>query len=152
MERVGPGLVPWDVAFLGKDQGQEASPYTARMSSGRRIPGALVFLLLLLVIGSAGAKQPAALQGRLDLPPGLQRAVPLQGEWVFAWQQFLDPGWDRLPAGALVPVPSSWNDLDAAGKESGPDGWGSYALLVNCPAGQSLAVEAVGQRTASRLR
>lgn len=112
----------------------------------------LVFLLLVLVSGcSAGAKPPSAVQGRLDLPSGLQRAVPLQGEWAFAWQQFVDPQWERLPAGDLVPVPSSWNDLDAGGKPSGPDGWGSYALLVNCPAGQSLAVEAVGQRTASRL-
>lgn len=122
------------------------------MSSGRRVPGALFFLLLLLVAcNAAGAQQRAAVQGRLDLPAGLQRAVPLQGQWAFAWQQFLDPAWDRLPASVFVPVPASWNDLDAGGKPPGPDGWGSYALLVNCPAGQSLAVEAVGQRTASRL-
>lgn len=124
------------------------------MTSGRPVPGPLALLLLMLLLvagGAAGAKQPAAVQGRLDLPPGLQRAVPLQGEWAFAWQQFLDPTWDRLPAGAFVPVPASWNDLDAGGKAPGPNGWGSYALLVNCPAGQSLAVEAVGQRTASRL-
>lgn len=122
------------------------------MSSGRPVPLVFLLLMLLLVAGDdAGAKQPAAVQGRLDLPPGLQRAVALQGEWAFAWQQFLDPGWDRLPAGAFVPVPASWNDVDAGGKAAGPNGWGSYALLVNCPAGESIAVEAVGQRTASRL-
>ena len=121
------------------------------MRSGRRVPGALFFLLLLVAGGAAGTQQRAAVQGRLDLPPGLQRVVPLQGEWAFAWRQFLDPAWDRLPASVFVPVPASWNDLDAGGKPPGPDGWGSYALLVNCPAGQSLSVEAVGQRTASRL-
>ena len=152
MERAAPGVVPWRVAFLGKDQVSRAAPTLQRMTSGRRVLRQLVLLLLLLMSGcSAGAKQPAAVQGRLDLPPGLQRPVPLQGEWAFAWQQFLDPRWERLPPAAFVPVPSSWNDLDAGGKRPGPDGWGSYALLVNCPAGESLAVEAVGQRTASRL-
>lgn len=126
------------------------------MTCARRVLRPLLLLLLLLLAlllagQVANAGQAAAVQGRLDLPPGLQRAVPLQGEWVFAWQQFLDPGWDRLPVGDYAPVPSSWNDVAAGGKAAGPNGWGSYALLVNCPAGRSLAVEAVGQRTASRL-
>lgn len=83
-------------------------------------------MLLLLVAGNGAiARQLLATQGRLDLPPGVQRAVPLQGEWAFAWQQFLDPGWERPPAGAFVPVPANWNELDAGGKTPGPDGWGS---------------------------
>src|SRR5205085_10361007 len=36
-------------------------------------------------------------------------------------------------------------------KPHGQDGWGSYVLQVDCPQGQSLAVEALGERTASRL-
>ncbi len=123
------------------------------MTSGRRVLGSLALLLWLLLAAGSGAiaAQPLAVQGRMELPAGVQRAVPLQGEWAFAWHQFLDPGWDRLPAVDRAPVPASWNDLAAGGKAPGPDGWGSYALLVNCPAGDSLAVEAVGQRTASRL-
>ncbi len=48
-------------------------------------------------------------------------------------------------------MPASWNELTADGKPPGQDGWGSYVLLVDCPHGQSLAIEALGQRTASRL-
>jgi signal transduction histidine kinase/DNA-binding NarL/FixJ family response regulator len=63
----------------------------------------------------------------------------------------VNPAWERLPTSALAPVPSNWNELEADGKPAGQDGWGTYMLQVDCPRGQSLAVEALGQRTASRL-
>jgi two-component system, sensor histidine kinase ChiS len=109
----------------------------------------LLFLLLAAFAANAGARPPEAVNGVLDLPSRLQQPAPLQGQWGFAWQQFVDPRWDRLPTRGFAPVPSSWNDI--AGKPPGENGWGSYVLQVNCPAGESLAVEAVGQRTASRL-
>ncbi|WP_299796194.1 response regulator [Ramlibacter sp.] len=79
------------------------------------------------------------------------QAVPLQGQWGFAWHRFVDPAWQQLPTHAVAPVPGSWNELTADGKPPGQDGWGSYVLLVDCPRGQSLAIEALGERTASRL-
>lgn len=128
------------------------APYTARMSWPRKAAAVLptAFLVLLLATGgAAAARPPQAVQGVLDMPPGRAEPVALEGEWGFAWGQFVDPGWERMPARAFAPVPSSWNELP--GKPRGENGWGSYLLQVNCPTGQSLAVEAVGQRTASRL-
>jgi signal transduction histidine kinase/CheY-like chemotaxis protein/HPt (histidine-containing phosphotransfer) domain-containing protein len=106
-------------------------------------------LLVLLLATIAAARPPQAVQGVLDVPASLARPLALEGEWGFAWQQFVDPGWEQLPAKSFAPVPSSWNDIE--GKPAGENGWGSYVLRVDCPAGQSLAIEAVGQRTASRL-
>ncbi|GAB3764727.1 hypothetical protein GCM10028796_20360 [Ramlibacter monticola] len=105
--------------------------------------------LVLLPAAGAQARPPQAVQGVLELPAKLQRPVALEGQWGFAWERFVDPDWERLPTGGFAPVPSSWNGI--AGKPSGQDGWGSYVLEVNCPAGEYLAVEATGQRTASRL-
>jgi signal transduction histidine kinase/DNA-binding response OmpR family regulator len=122
------------------------------MLHGPRVLGSLLIRWLLLAFSTTvAAQQPAAIQGHLELPDRLPEPVALQGEWGFSWQKFVDPAWERLPTASFAPVPSSWNQLTVEGKAPGPDGWGSYALLVNCPAGQSLAVEAVGQRTASRL-
>jgi two-component system, sensor histidine kinase ChiS len=112
----------------------------------------LLALLFVLASGVAGAaKSPAAVHGELALAAGNRDALPLQGEWGFAWHRFVAPDWEQLPTTAFAPVPSSWNDLGVDGKPPGPNGWGSYVLRVDCPTGKSLAVEAVGQRTASRL-
>lgn len=120
------------------------------MSALRSATRFLLFSLLFpLAALAAAANDPRAVQGRLELPTLPQNALPLQGEWGFSWQQFVDPGWERLPGQALAPVPANWNAVP--GKPQGENGWGSYFLLVNCPRGQSLAVEAFGQRTASRL-
>ncbi|HEX7889947.1 MAG TPA: response regulator [Ramlibacter sp.] len=113
---------------------------------------AFLFLLLTASLGAtAAAKQPLAVQGRLQLDALPQQPLALQGEWAFAWNRFVDPAWTALPAQAFAPVPSSWNDVTADGKPPGENGSGTYLLQVNCPAGQSMAIEAVGQRTASRL-
>jgi len=110
----------------------------------------VALLFLLLAAGCSSAPPPLkAVQGVLQFPERVTEPVALEGQWGFAWQQFVDPAWDRLPASAYAPVPSNWNKLP--GKPPGEHGWGSYLLQVNCPVGQSLAVEAVGQRTASRL-
>ncbi|GAB3666433.1 response regulator [Ramlibacter alkalitolerans] len=109
----------------------------------------LAALLVLVLAGVAGARAPQARQGVLDVPAVPDRPLALQGQWGFAWQQFVDPAWQQLPTQGFAPVPSSWNTID--GKPAGENGWGSYVLQVNCPVGASLAIEAVGQRTASRL-
>jgi signal transduction histidine kinase/DNA-binding response OmpR family regulator len=116
----------------------------------------LAFLAALLLcacaIAPAGAQQPPrAVQGQITLPAGLQEPSGVMGDWGFAWGEFVDPAWQQMPTKAFAPVPGSWNDISADGKPPGENGWGSYMLQVNCPAGQQLAVEAIGQRTASRL-
>lgn len=127
------------------------------MSSSRSWLGACLFACLLLLSrvalaeGPARAVPPLAERGRLALAGALSEPVRLQGEWAFAWQEFVDPSWQTLPARAFAPVPASWNELTADGKPPGQDGWGSFMLQVDCPPGEALAVEVLGQRTASRL-
>ncbi|HEX2545749.1 MAG TPA: response regulator [Ramlibacter sp.] len=105
--------------------------------------------LLLLAVATLAHAGLDAVAGRLDLTAVPAGAVPLEGQWGFASQEFVDPRWTELPTRGVARVPSHWNDLP--GKPPGANGWGSYVLQVNCPRGESLAVEAVGQRTASRL-
>src|SRR5438128_2486548 len=117
--------------------------------------GALALYLVLwlfLALGTAARAQPAtAVKGQLELAVP-SHPVPLQGEWGFAWQRFVDPAWQQLPSTDFVTVPSSWNAATAGGKPAGANnGWGSYVLQVNCPAGQAMAIEALHQRTATRL-
>lgn len=113
----------------------------------------LLATLCALVAPCAGAAEatPLARAGRMELPVLPSEAVPLRGEWGFAWHQFVDPNWQSLPTQAVATVPSHWNELTEDGKPRGENGWGSYVLQVDCPRGQSLAVEAMGERTASRL-
>jgi signal transduction histidine kinase/CheY-like chemotaxis protein len=121
------------------------------MSLGRRVLACFFALVLPLAALAAERGHPAAVAGVMDLPGPVTRPLALQGEWGFAWHDFVAPGWVQLPTRAMAPVPSSWNELAAGGKPHGSDGWGSYVLQVNCPRGTALAVEALGQRTASRL-
>lgn len=121
------------------------------MPSLPRSIAACLAILLSFLAAPAGAAEPRAVQGRIELPAALEQPSTLEGDWGFAWQQFVDPRWEQLPSRAFAAVPSSWNETGADGKPDGPDGWGSYVLLADCPAGSTLAVEAVGQRTASRL-
>ena len=109
----------------------------------------LAFLLLACALPQALAAQAA--RGVLALPQPPAEVVELSGEWGFAWQRFVDPDWRQLPTRAFAPVGPAWNDLTADGKPPGPDGWGSYVLLVDCPRGQRYALGAGGERTATRM-
>lgn len=124
--------------------------------TSRRGWGPLPLLLLLFLLFLAAFPVRAdhfvrAGQGVLALAHAPTQPVPLNGEWGFAWQRFVDPAWQQLPTQAFAPVPESWNDVTADGKTPGENGWGSYVLRLDCPAGQSLALDAFGQRTAGRL-
>ena len=122
------------------------------MITGWRVAARLLALLLLLPLAAFGAARPApAVAGRLQVSADTRQPLALQGQWGFAWHRFVDPSWQQLPTEAFAPVPASWNDLAADGKEPGPNGWGSYVLQVDCPQGQVLAIEPVGQRTAARI-
>jgi signal transduction histidine kinase/CheY-like chemotaxis protein len=118
------------------------------MPACRRV---LALILLLLCLPLAALAQPAAVQGRVAWPADAAGPVALRGEWGFAWERYVDPTWQQLPTRAFARVPMPWNDVTADGKPPGENGWGSYVLQVDCPAGRRLAVEALGERTASRL-
>jgi signal transduction histidine kinase/CheY-like chemotaxis protein len=121
------------------------------MTFRRGVLALVLFLWLLPALAETAAAPAIGVRGQVTLEVPA-RPVPLQGEWGFAWQRFVDPAWQQLPTTAFIVAPAGWNAASADGKPAGENnGWGSYALQVNCPAGQSLAVEAFGQRTASRL-
>ena len=104
------------------------------------------------LLASATDTAPQARGGILDLtaPGATERSHPLRGDWGFAWGRFLDPAADEMPA-ATAPVPGLWNGVRADGKPPGPDGFGTYTLLVRCPEGEQLALSVPPQRTAMRL-
>ncbi|TFY96796.1 response regulator [Ramlibacter rhizophilus] len=112
---------------------------------------AALLLFLVLFSPASAASHREAVAGRIELSAVPREPVLLSGQWGFAWQQFIDPRWQQVPNSALAAVPGGWNELQADGKPPGPQGWGSYALQVDCPVGQALALEASPQRTASRL-
>lgn len=125
------------------------------MTRGRAV---IARLLLVVLLGwtalAAWAHDPreVAQEGVLDLtlPDATTSIHELRGDWGFAWQRFLDPA-DASPPTATAPVPGAWNDVVADGKPPGPDGYGTYTLLVRCPAGRQLALAMPAQRTALRM-
>lgn len=124
----------------------------ARLAWARACAGlALLALALLCVSARAADDAPAARKGVLNVPGTPDGVLELRGEWGFTWQRFVDPHWTEQPAAAFGAVPGSWNELTAGGKPVGTDGWGSYTLRVDCPAGQQYALAVAGQRTAMRV-
>ncbi|RYF37654.1 MAG: hypothetical protein EOO25_18770, partial [Comamonadaceae bacterium] len=85
-----------------------------------------------------------ARQGVLELTAVPPEGLRLEGEWALARGQFLDPASGALPE-SFVPVPAPWNEA------GGAHGFGTYALQVQCPAGQKLALSVPAQRSAMRL-
>ena len=112
---------------------------------------AAAVLLAALLPGFAVAAAPLAQAGRITLgAQDLAQPVELEGQWGFLWNEFADPRHPPAPAG-FAPVPGAWNGVTIGGKPPGPDGWGSYLLQVDCPAGERLALAVPAERTAMRL-
>lgn len=76
-----------------------------------------------------------AKKGVLDLSSGpITNKIELNGEWLFYWQQLLNPG-DR-PSGkpALIDFPSLWNTgYQIAGKKLPAFGYATYQLTILLP-------------------
>ena len=93
-----------------------------------------------------------ARQGVMELsaPDAAAFNHELRGEWRFAWRRFVDPGsTERLPGTAYLPA--SWNEAKTDGPPPGGDGYATYSLLVQCPAGSQLALSVPAQRSALHL-
>lgn len=113
---------------------------------------ALASVLLAGCSGTPGGRgAPEAHQGVLRLQSVPAEPVALAGEWSFSWQRFEVPDWAGAPPGPFIRVPQDWNDQPDSGKPAGPEGWGTYRLRVDCPAGQRLALLVPSERTSLRL-
>lgn len=118
----------------------------------------LLWVVMLVVAGigrpvaAEPARPPVARAGVLGLQGVEGTPVVLRGDWVFDWQRWSDPHWLELPAQpVLAAVPSRWNAEAPAVKPPGPDGWGTYRLLVDCPVGMRLTVHTGNQNSAMHL-
>ena len=104
-----------------------------------------VFMLLACVLliaspfrASAGQTMPEAKDGILDLRNWdfnkNNSAIPLKGEWKFAWKRFMqgdEPA--NQNAFSIVNVPHSWRGTNFGGDISDGRGYGTYRLRILLP-------------------
>ena len=86
---------------------------------------------------------PKAEKGILDLSDWdfeKDGIVPLNGNWEFYWEKYLEPKDFTQPT--LVPdfinVPHRWNNYVANGKQVGSDGYATYRLQIKLPKSESV--------------
>lgn len=100
---------------------------------------ALLLFAVVLFMGKAaiGMKLPAypvAKKGLLDLrAASMAEKIPLNGEWLFYWQQLLADG-DKPLAPNIIDFPSLWNSgYEINGKDLPAFGYATYKLTVLLP-------------------
>lgn len=97
----------------------------------------LSLILLLSIAGKAiAAEKPKAVAGTLDLTGydfKVQGPLKLDGEWLFYWEEFIDPLDEQITGGIPVEVPSAWRQLRDRVPEIDEKGFGSYALRILLP-------------------
>ncbi len=91
----------------------------------------------LLLFQSVSAKDsPEAIQGVLDLrdynffEDGI---LNVKGEWIFYWNEVIDPVTYSNAGGTIIPVPSSWGSLEALVPGIESKGYASYQLTILMP-------------------
>ena len=101
----------------------------------------IVSLLLLLCSATYGAEKhpPLAKNGLLDLRGySFEKNVDLNGQWMFYWNQLLEPGNLVKPKGIPMDFPMRWTDHDLNGQQLPAFGYATYELTVlldeNAPA------------------
>jgi adenylate cyclase len=114
------------------------------------MPGCIRLLLLgallrsLCSCGESRREQPIAEDGRLDLSDWdfeKHGTVMLKGQWLFAWEEFLDPMSIqelRSRYKSVVSLPGVWNTQVNPNEPENllpGAGYGTYALEVQLPAG-----------------
>ncbi|MES2457834.1 MAG: ATP-binding protein [Bacteroidota bacterium] len=99
-----------------------------------------LFLLLLsgstLSYGFSGGQLPVpqARAGVIDLRlQTFEDKLPLDGQWQFYWQQFVDPVLKSAPADTLVQFPFMWGGSTVKGQTLPGFGYATYRLTVLLP-------------------
>lgn len=94
----------------------------------------------LLVFGCAvrgftkGSAAPRAKKGVMDLRGfDFDKAIPLDGEWVFFWNKFVMPGDTQATSRFYVNFPAKWTDLSIGGRKLPSFGYATYQLNLLLP-------------------
>lgn len=82
---------------------------------------------------NADAIVPIAKKGVIDLRgQTLDQKIPLNGEWLFYWNQFISPNDVKKEEGKIVDFPYRWTDK-INGKSLPAKGYASYSLTILLP-------------------
>jgi len=82
---------------------------------------------------NTGASVPVAKAGVIDLrKQTLNEQLPLDGEWLFYWNQFVNPKNTRPTGGKIINFPYRWTDK-INGKSLPAFGYATYSLTVLLP-------------------
>ncbi|MFA4871196.1 MAG: ATP-binding protein [Pedobacter sp.] len=85
------------------------------------------------VFANSNVEIPVAKNGVIDLrEQNLENKIPLKGEWLFYWNQLLDPKNIENGNAELVDFPYSWTDKKN-GKSLPAFGYGTYSVKVILP-------------------
>jgi diguanylate cyclase (GGDEF)-like protein len=118
----------------------------------------LMIIFMLTFLGGCSPQNPAiekkAEQGRLDLSAIniKNEVIPLDGDWAFYWNQFLDPATvDQGVLSGYVLFPSSWNKYEIDNEAIPGAGYATYKLTFVASENQILALKIPKLRTAYKL-
>lgn len=76
---------------------------------------------------------PVAKNGVIDLrSQTLNQKIPLNGEWIFYWNQLINPGDLKNGSGSIVDFPYRWTD-QVNGKSLPAMGYATYSLTILLP-------------------
>ena len=90
-----------------------------------------VFAFLLISCGSGKSSIPRADKGILDLSQynfKTEGSIPLDGEWVFCWNELLKPSEICRSSVEYYTVPGSWKTI--GNEERSSDGYGTLSLMI----------------------
>ncbi|WP_316783969.1 response regulator [Pedobacter frigiditerrae] len=77
---------------------------------------------------------PVAKKGIIDLRTvSFETKLALNGEWVFYWNQLINPNVKPNNEGIMVDFPKKWNDLSINGKQLPAFGYATYKLTLLLP-------------------
>ncbi|TCC90312.1 response regulator [Pedobacter frigiditerrae] len=98
-----------------------------------------VIYLSCFALNNVAANQlPIAKQGVIDLRAvSFETKLALNGEWVFYWNQLIDPNAKPNNEGVIVDFPKKWNDLSINGKQLPSFGYATYQLTLLLPKNKS---------------
>lgn len=100
-------------------------------------PILILLLSVSLAVPADAQTSPIAINGELDLSNwdfADAGQTSLSGEWLFAWQQLVDPTNDiPFPSNDVFPVPGVWNGKRIGETSLSPTGYASYQLTLRLP-------------------